>query len=187
MVASSQVSPAEVTPATRNSAYTISGVVLDPSEAVIAGARVTLYGKEGESPVPTTTGQAGDFHFTGVPSGKYHIEVEKDGFNVLRRLVKVRTSPPAALRMVLPIATVREEITVRTPEGQPSTEPGENADAIKLGREVLDSLPILGNDVLGAITDLLAPASVGSRGPTLMVDGVPASEIAVPTSAIQEI
>ncbi len=187
MAASSQVSPAEVAPATRNPAYTISGVVLDPSEAVIAGARVTLYGKEGENPVPTTTGQAGDFRFTGVFSGKYHIEVEKEGFNVLRRRVKVRTSPPAALRIVLPILTVREEITVRTPEGQPSAEPGENADAIMLGREALDSLPILGNDVLGAVTDLLAPASVGSRGPTLMVDGVPASEIAVPTSAIQEI
>jgi len=187
MAASSQVSPAEVAPATRNPAYTISGVVLDPSEAVIAGARVTLYGKEGENPHPTTTGQAGDFRFTGVLSGKYHIEVEKEGFNVLRRRVKVRTSPPAALRMVLPIATVREEITVRTPEGQLSAEPGENADVIRLGREALDSLPILGNDVLGAVTDLLDPASVGSRGPALVVDGVPASEIAVPPSAIQEI
>jgi len=188
LMAASSPSLGENAPATRNPAYTISGVVLDPSEAVIAGARVTLYGKEGDNhPVPTTTGQAGDFRFTGVFSGKYHIEVEKEGFNVLRRVVKIRTSPPAALRIVLPIATVREEITVRTPEGQPSTEPGENADATKLGREVLDSLPILGNDVLGAVTDLLAPASVGSRGPTLLVDGVAASEIAVPTSAIQEI
>ena len=187
IAARSQETPADYATTVRNPAYTISGVVLDPSEAVIAGARVTLYGKEGENPVPTTTGQAGDFRFTGVFSGKYHIEVEKEGFNVLRRRVKVRTSPPVALRIVLPILTVREEITVRTPAGQPSTEPGENADAIKLGREALDSLPILGNDVLGAVTDLLAPASVGSRGPTLMVDGVPASEIAVPTSAIQEI
>ena len=124
MAASSQVSPAAHASATRNPAYTISGVVLDPSEAVIAGARVTLYGKEG-NPHPTTTGRAGDFRFTGLLSGKYHIEVEKEGFNILRRRVKVRMSPPAALRIVLPIATVREEITIRTPERQLSAEPGE--------------------------------------------------------------
>ena len=70
IVASSQKSPVpEYAPTTQNPAYTISGVVLDPSEAVIAGARVTLYGKEGENPHPTTTGRAGEFRFTSVLSG----------------------------------------------------------------------------------------------------------------------
>jgi hypothetical protein len=158
---------------------------VDPSEAVIVNAKVTLYGKDRESPHPTTTGPTGEFRFTDVLPGKYHIEVEREGFTVSRSRIKIGTRSPAPLRIVLTVATLRQELTIKIPEGQLSAESSENADVMRLDRETLDSLPIEGNNVLAAVVDLLDP-SVGLQ-PTVVVDGMVSSEIGVPASAIQEI
>jgi hypothetical protein len=42
-------------------------------------------------------------------------------------------------------------------------------------------------DVIGAIKEMLGPGQSGSGGTVLIVDGVPASEVGVPASAIQEV
>src|SRR5947209_7852594 len=47
IAASGQDSPADHPSATPTPVYTISGVVLDTSQALIVAARVTLYGKHG--------------------------------------------------------------------------------------------------------------------------------------------
>jgi len=62
-----------------------------------------------------------------------------------------------------------------------------NADIIRIDREALDSLPTMDGDVIGAIKEMLGPGQSGSGGTVLIVDGVPASEVGVPASAIQEV
>src|SRR5437660_11732088 len=61
----------------------------------------------------------------------------------------------------------------------------ENADIITLDSQTLDSLPTIDNDVVRAVTEMLGPG--GSGGAILIVDGVMASEVGVPASAIQEV
>src|SRR5258708_6058102 len=154
-------------PTTPGAVFGVSGVVLDPSNAAIAGAKVTLRGGSLENEPSTTTDPAGHFQFSGVSPGSYEVEVQREGFKILRSRVKVGPHPLAPLRIVLPLAELHEEVTATDSQGQLSREATENADIVKLDREALDSLPILDNDVVRAVTEMLGPASGGSGGPVL--------------------
>src|SRR5216684_5389190 len=168
-------------------ALSISGVVLDPSNAAIAGAKVTLHGGSFENEPFTATDLTGHFQFTGVPPGNYEVEVQREGFKTLRSRVKVGPHSSAPLRIVLPLAVLHEEVTATNSQGQLSRDATENADIITLDRQTLDSLPALDNDLVRAVTEMLGPGSGGSGGAILIVDGVMASEVGVPASAIQEV
>src|SRR5438445_8555350 len=163
----------------------ISGVVLDPSNAAIVGARVTLHGGNFENEPSTATDLTGHFQFSGVPPGSYEVEVQREGFKTLISRVKVGSHSSAPLRIVLPLAELHEEVTATNSQGQLSRDATENADIITLDSQTLDSLPTIDNDVVRAATEMLAPG--GSGGAVLIVDGVMASEAGVPASAIQEV
>jgi len=173
--------------ASSTAAFDISGVVLDPSDAAIAGAKVILHGRYLENEPSTSTDLAGHFQFSGVTPGSYEVEVQREGFKISRSRVKVGPHPLAPLRIVLPLAELHEEVTATDSQGQLSREATENADIVKLDREALDSLPILDNDVVRAVTEMLGPGSGGSSGPVLIVDGMLVSEVGIPASAIQEV
>src|SRR5437667_750681 len=163
----------------------ISGVVLDPSNAAIAGAKVALHGGSLENEQSTTTDLTGHFQFTAVPPGSYEVEFQREGFKILRSRVKVGSHSSAPLRIVLPLAELHEEVTATNSQGQLSRDATENADIITLDSQTLDSLPTIDNDVVRAVTEMLGPG--GSGGAVLIVDGVMASEAGVPASAIQEV
>ena len=163
----------------------ISGVVLDPSNAAIVGARVTLHGGNFENEPSTATDLTGHFQFSGVPPGSYEVEVQREGFKTLISRVKVGSHSSAPLRIVLPLAELHEEVTATNSQGQLSRDASENADVITLDSLTLDSLPTIDNDVVRAVTEMLGPG--GSGGAVLIVDGVMASEAGVPASAIQEV
>jgi hypothetical protein len=174
-------------PTTPAAVFGVSGVVLDPSNAAIAGAKVTLHGGSLENEPSTATDLAGHFQFAGVTPGSYEVEVQREGFKVLKSHVKVGLHSSAPLRIVLPLAELHEEVTTTDSQGQLSREATENADIIRLDRQALDSLPIQDNDVVKAVTEMLGPGSGASGGAVLIVDGVVASEVGVPASAIQEV
>src|SRR5712671_5617777 len=171
-------------PATPAPVFGVSGVVLDPSNAAIAGAKVTLHGGGLENEPSTTTDPAGHFQFPGVSAGSYEVEVQQEGFKVLKSRVKVGPRSSAPMRIILPLRELHEEVTVTNPQGQLSREASENADIIRLDRQELDSLPILDNDIVKTVTEMLGPASGGG---VVTVDGMAVSEVGVPASAIQEV
>ncbi|HTM50408.1 MAG TPA: carboxypeptidase regulatory-like domain-containing protein, partial [Bryobacteraceae bacterium] len=161
----------------------VSGVVLDSSEAAIEGAQVTVRGAGWELPRSTITDQTGAFRVESLTPGSYEVRVTHSGFQEAKARVKAGPRAPGRVRIVLSIARLREEITVDGGAGQINTEVGENLDVVRLDRGALDSLPILGADVMGAISRLVGPG-----GPlTLVVDGMVSSGLGVPASAIQEI
>ena len=170
--------------ATPSAALIISGVVLDPSKAAIAGAKVTLRGVRIVGQLSATTDAGGYFQFGGVASGSYEIEVQQENFEMFRTRVEVRPSMPATLRITLSLAELHEEITVTEPQRHVSDEAGENADVIRLEGETLDSLPIMDNDVVSAVREMLGP---GSGNATVMVDGLMTTGVDVRASAIQEV
>ena len=165
----------------------ISGVVLDPSNAAIAGVKVALHGGSLENEQSTTTDLTGHFQFTAVPPGSYEVEFQREGFKILKSRVKIGPHSSAPLHIVLPLAELHEEVTATNSQGQLSRDATENADVITLDRQTLDSLPALDNDVVKAVTEMLGPGSGGLGGAILIVDGVMASEVGVPASAIQEV
>src|SRR5438552_18793420 len=61
----------------------ISGVVLDPSNAALVGARVTLHGRNFENEPSTVTDLTGHLQLSGVPPGVYEVEAQRAGFRTL--------------------------------------------------------------------------------------------------------
>lgn len=59
---------------------TVTGTVLDPQNAAVAGATVTLTDKSGGEPRTTTTTDTGRFVFTQIAPGNYDLNVSKTGF-----------------------------------------------------------------------------------------------------------
>ncbi|PYX58398.1 MAG: hypothetical protein DMG76_09090 [Acidobacteria bacterium] len=171
-------------PTTSASVLDVSGVVLDPSNAAIAGATVTLRRGRLENEPSTTTDADGHFQFSGVSPGNYELEVRREGFKTWRSRVKVGSHPSGPLRISLPLAELHEEVTTTNLQDQLSHDASENADIIRLDRQALDSLPIVDDDVVRAVTEMLGP---GSGGAVVTVDGMTVSDVGVPASAIQEV
>jgi len=151
--------------------FEVSGVVLDPSRASIAGATVILR-TEGRSPETTTANEKGDFHFSRVSSGVYQIEALKNGFKSTITQLRIEARSPSHLEIVLPIADVHEEIAVGDKANQVNTNPESNLDVIKLDKAELKNLPVFGNDVIGSLANLLDASSIGAGGASVLVDGL---------------
>ncbi len=170
---------------TPTASFEVSGVVADPNGAVIVEARVILR-PQGRQEEQTKTDQKGQFRFAHLTGGNYEIEVQKEGFKSNITEIRVGAKSPSLLKIVLPIAELHEEIAVDS-SNRVSTNPDENLDVIKIDRDSLRNLPALGNDVIGSAARLLDAGSVGSGGPTIIIDGLESSKRKVPASQIQEV
>ncbi|HKC14144.1 MAG TPA: carboxypeptidase-like regulatory domain-containing protein, partial [Vicinamibacteria bacterium] len=162
----------------------LSGIVLDPSGAVVPGASVAL--RHADTVLGSVkTDAEGRFLFEQVAPGKYEVEVRLDGFKAahVRASVGKGSSPP--LSIPLEVAPVAEEVTVG--EGGLSTHPGENRDAATVDRKLLDGLPVFDQDVISTLSGFLDPGAIGSDGVSLVVDGAEANRVLVSPSAIQEV
>ena len=80
--------------------FEISGVVRDPHGAVIADAKVILRRQGSDSPETRIANQRGEFSFMAIVSGKYEIEVRRDGFKPNISQLAVGTKAPPLLRIV---------------------------------------------------------------------------------------
>src|SRR5690242_442740 len=63
---------------------TLTGVVSDPSTAVVAKAKVTLTDTQSGSTRETVSNNDGYFTFASVPVGTYNLQVEAKGFNLYK-------------------------------------------------------------------------------------------------------
>src|SRR5215468_12676163 len=59
---------------------TLTGVVSDPTNAIVNGAKVTLTDAVSGSARETVTNSDGYFTFASVPVGKYNLSIEAQGF-----------------------------------------------------------------------------------------------------------
>jgi hypothetical protein len=96
----------------------VSGTVLDPSGAAVAGARVALHAAVGPPVRTLTSGASGDFIFTRVPVDAYAVTVDAPGFAPFTTTrftvtcVRIYTLSP----IVLSIAGVAASVIVRPTE-----------------------------------------------------------------------
>jgi hypothetical protein len=61
----------------------LTGRVTDPSEALVAGARIAAIGSATNLHYETLTNAAGEYYLTNLPPSTYRIEIEKPGFKKL--------------------------------------------------------------------------------------------------------
>ncbi|HEV3307416.1 MAG TPA: M1 family aminopeptidase [Candidatus Sulfotelmatobacter sp.] len=91
-------------------AETISGSVLDPSGAVIAGARIEISGAELSQPLVLTSDGLGKFVSPDLKAGTYSVQVTRDGFELLTKTVDLRG--PVILQLTLSVAKQQVNISV---------------------------------------------------------------------------
>jgi hypothetical protein len=169
------------------SGVAVTGTVLDPHQAGVFGAKVTLKPTDGTEVQSASADSVGTFRFEGVPPGNYDVQIEQQGFKPSVSRVRVGTQAPRPLRVVLALADVQQQVTVNAELTQVSTNTADNLDTVSMDRTALDNLPIFDQDFIGTMSRFLDASSVGTNGVTLIVDGVESTRAGVSASAIQEV
>lgn len=93
---------------------TVSGVVVDASDAAVPGVQVVASRDGSATPATTVANERGEFVLALAP-GRYTVTAMGDGFDPISQVVEVTARPGAALRFQLTIASVRESVTVTAP------------------------------------------------------------------------
>ena len=96
----------------QSNAGSISGVVTDPSGAVVPGATVSI-----ENPVSgylrsAKTDSAGKYQFSNLPFNPYHLTVTATGFGAVAQDTDVRSTVPMSVDIALKLAGTSETVTV---------------------------------------------------------------------------
>ena len=93
-------------------AGTVAGTVVDPNNAVVPNANVTIANPVTGYTRSAVTSQDGTFRFDNVPPNSYQISISASGFSPAAQNVNVRTSVPIALKVALNVGTASETVTV---------------------------------------------------------------------------
>ena len=180
----------------------VSGTVLDPSEAVVVNASVSIKNSITGYQQTTVTDDHGSFLLRNVPPNPYHLEVAAPGFQVYQQDVSVRASVPVELKITLVIAGANMAITVQGGASQNlENVPYAHND---LYTQIIGKLPILSassglNDAITLATPGVVADSNGFFHPlgdhaqvTFSIDGQPISDqqsklfsTQIPLNAIQ--
>ena len=163
----------------------LHGRILDESGAVVPGATIVLAGSAGFVRVAQSAGD-GAYSFPDLPPGAYTVRVSAPGL-ALRRPARVTVgTAPAALDLVLCVATEKQKIDVEANPGPAvNTDPSSNAAATVLTGTDLDALSDNTDDLAADLQALAGPAA-GPNGGTIFIDGFSGGELP-PKASIREI
>lgn len=141
-------------------AGTIEGVVLDPNNAAVPNANVTITNPVTGYTRSVTSDTDGSFRFDNIPPNQYHLSVTASGFNVATQDVSVRTSVPISLKLPLTVGGAAASVTVSTMEASDLLEnvPSTHTD---VDQTLMARLPVRspGNGLSDVVT-LAAPGVV---------------------------
>jgi hypothetical protein len=118
----------------------VNGIVLDPTGAVVAGAKVEIRNPVSGFDRSTTTDSAGQFAFTNIPFNPYHLTVMAAGFLEHAQDVEPRSSVPVSLSVKLQVAGSTTAVTVEAEGGDlVENDPTFHTDVDK---NLFDKLPL---------------------------------------------
>ncbi len=118
----------------------LSGVVSDPTGAVVPGATVEIHNPVSQFSRSTTTDSAGRFAFPNIPFNPYHLSVTVTGFAPYALDVEVHSAVPLALKITVQIAGTAESVTVQgTASDLLENDPTFHTD---IDRQMFDKIPL---------------------------------------------
>lgn len=133
----------------------LSGVVLDPTGAVVQRARVTATNAETNASTTIATNSEGRFRFAGLPVGVYNVHITKQGFHeAMLPNVRLVVGQEAAAEVTLRVGNTNETIEINEPISLISLTTQDTSGLVD-EREVKD-LPLNGRSY-----DLLLPLNPG--------------------------
>jgi hypothetical protein len=145
----------------------LTGLVTDPSKALIADAKVAAIYTATNLRFETTTNGSGEYHLASLPPGAYRIEIEKSGF---RKMIKpdviLHVQDTLEINFEMTVGALAEAITVEAGAPVVNTESGTVSTVVD--RTFVDNLPLNGRtfQTLIALTPgvVLTPTSLFDQG-----------------------
>lgn len=148
---------------------TLEGRVLDPSGAVIAGAKVTAKEQDTGLTRATTSNQEGFYQLTFLPVGSYTVSGEATGFAPARRAAAVELNSTRVIDLQLQPAAVTTQVTVT--EEIPLLDITRGDVKANLDEKVLEDRPLSSRNILSLVEMLPGFQSTGGysgvNNPTL--------------------
>ena len=163
----------------------LTGLVTDPSGAVVPNARVVAIPASGQ-PSNTRTNANGMYEFKTLAPGSYTLRVFAKGFEPFAQPnVAVEVGKPISVNAHLEIAVQNEKVEVQDSGTQLDVTGAGNASSVVLKGKDLDALSD-DPDELAEELQALAGPSAGPNGGQIYIDGFTGGQLP-PKSSIREI
>ena len=141
------------------SATSVNGTVVDPSDAVVPNAIVKIHNPVSGFDRSVTTDASGQFNFPNVPFNPYHLTVTATGFSPYRQEVEPRSSVPVSIKITLRVATEGTVVDVHGDAGDlTENDPSFHTDVDK---NLFDKVPLESqSSSLSSLVTLTTPGVV---------------------------
>ena len=180
----------------------ITGVVADPTGAIVPGAQIDLVDANGAIAGSFHSAADGSFQVQPPKAGSYTLVISEPGFETTKMPVVVaapaavaKTAASAAkatvfpipMHIVLPIAALATNVHVSAESNEDLTAGDSNHDQSVMTSSDLKALPIFDNDYATAMSAFMDDSATATGGSGLIVDGVEGTRSPVSASAVQEV
>src|ERR1700761_3918840 len=156
LVCSMVVLPGALVAQSAGNSGTVSGVVTDPTGAVVAGASVSIHNPVSEYERTVTTDKAGHFQFPNVPFNPYHLTVTMAGFSNTSRDVDVVSVVPVSANVSLKVGEASNTVVV---EGGGDLVENDSTMHTDIDRGLFQKLPLESQS--SSVSSLVTLASPG--------------------------
>jgi hypothetical protein len=122
---------------------TISGIVIDPTGGVIAGAEVLVVNDATRVQYPGRTNEEGIYLVSNLPPGPYRLQISKPGFKtIIKPDIILNIQDALAINFTLPLGAVSEVVTIEG--GAPLVNTQDATVSTIIDRQFADNLPLNG-------------------------------------------
>ena len=122
---------------TADSDASVSGHVKDPQNANVAGATVSLHGRDRSFSLVTTTDSSGAYSFTHLAPGEYLIEAEANGFALApAQTVALTRRQTATLDIALQLSGLRSSVVITASDGPQTVDEVSKAVTVVADQEI---------------------------------------------------
>src|SRR6266852_4465926 len=142
----------------------IVGRLTDPGGGALPGATVTARDLGTNITRTSATSDTGDYTFTALPVGEYEVKTELSGFRPQTSRVTLATGDRARVDLRLQLGAVNESIVVAADVQRLQTDASHVAS--QLNREIVQSVPIVGRNIINII-QLTPGAAEGAATATI--------------------
>jgi len=149
---------------------TVHGMVVDPDDALIPGATVTLTSAAGKAQT-TTSKSDGTYSFRGLAAGSYTLTVTAPGFaSYAKPGIAVAANASVSSDVTMSLQNTTQTVNVTTDTVQLSVDPENNASSTVISGDALNALSD-DPDELQTELQALAGPSAGPNGGQIYIDG----------------
>src|ERR1700752_4113395 len=149
---------------------TLFGTVTDTSGAVVPGAEVSVENVTTGLKRDGSTGKTGDYQLVSLPTGRYTLRVQKEGFQTEVR-EGITLSPGAAIGITLSLVVGQLSVHATVEAAVPSVDTTTTTVEGMIAERSLTALPLDGRDLFKAATLVPGVAPTPSSAPSLLSNG----------------